>query len=355
MTVSLRPYLAAGLAAATVSAAVVGPSLPRPEAGPSPRIELAAAVTPFDAGSGDPGAVTAQFLLPGWGLPGVGEAIITAYDTVEPWVAWVVDLAAYAVGWVPGFWWLSGQIEILYYDVIEPIAQSVVYSFADLISGYIGLGEAVSNVLRATLQAGIDFIWGELGWILPPLPPIPPFQGLSATGMSVVGTGAGVGEDIADGDGTPTPETPTETDTEEQPGVPDPAHRGPAPEEPGIEAPEIDEPEIDEPGPQDPAPEPEHPGAAPPDAGEPATEAPEEQDREPEPGETDDPAISDPETTNPALEDRAAEGPGSDTPVRPGAWRGSGTHGGALKLRPADRHHGIGAGHRATGSPAGKR
>jgi hypothetical protein len=49
----------------------------------------------------------------------LGNAIIGAYSAIEPWVAYGVDLADYALGWVPYGWLIGDQINI-FYDSLEP-------------------------------------------------------------------------------------------------------------------------------------------------------------------------------------------------------------------------------------------
>ena len=41
-------------------------------------------------------------------FPGLGNAIIGAYNTIEPWVAYGVEVADWALGWIP-FGWLIGR------------------------------------------------------------------------------------------------------------------------------------------------------------------------------------------------------------------------------------------------------
>jgi hypothetical protein len=63
-----------------------------------------------------------QLVAPTAGLfafPGLGNAIIGAYNAIEPWVAYGVDLADYSLGWIPYGWLIGDQINI-FYDSLEP-------------------------------------------------------------------------------------------------------------------------------------------------------------------------------------------------------------------------------------------
>jgi|GEM_PF-620884 len=192
MTVSVRSFLAAGLAAATVSAVMLVPvSTPRTDALTlstdaftwssielssielSP-IELSAAVAALPApftpatAAANPGPVAAA-------TGSAGEAIINTFNAVEPFVQYGFELAAWAAGYLP--WpigWLGQQINIAY-NTGEPIVQALVYSFAYLIDGQFDLiGLTLSYGLNLAVT---NFVEGEIAWLLsflPPLPPLPP-------------------------------------------------------------------------------------------------------------------------------------------------------------------------------------
>lgn len=192
MTVSVRSFLAAGLAAATVSAVMLVPvSTPRTDVLTlstdaftwssielssielSP-IELSAAVAALPApftpatAAANPGPVAAA-------TGSAGEAIINTFNAVEPFVQYGFELAAWAAGYLP--WpigWLGQQINIAY-NTGEPIVQALVYSFAYLIDGQFDLiGLTLSYGLNLAVT---NFVEGEIAWLLsflPPLPPLPP-------------------------------------------------------------------------------------------------------------------------------------------------------------------------------------
>ena len=174
MTVSARSYLAAGLAAVTLSAATVVPmASPRPDVVIMGSLDLTATVSPLiqplvpAAAAAVPGPAAAATGSP-------GDTIINAYNYLEPWVAYGFELADWALGFVPGVWWVSPAVDLAYFTA-EPIVQSLVYSFAFLIDGQ-------SELIGPTLQAGVNeaatnFVIYSFYWFtsLVPLPPLPPF------------------------------------------------------------------------------------------------------------------------------------------------------------------------------------
>lgn len=109
-------------------------------------------------------------------FPGAANAIKDVYNLIEPYVAWGVEVAQWAVGWVPWVGLLSGQIGI-FYTFGEAIVYSVVFNVADWIGGTVGFGEGLANIAAATSQAVTDLIRDEINWVrsfFPPLPPLPP-------------------------------------------------------------------------------------------------------------------------------------------------------------------------------------
>jgi hypothetical protein len=142
------------------------------------------------------------------GLPGIQNAIINAYNVIDPWVDYGVNVAQYAVGWIPVVGIFAPQIGIFYYDLIEPIATSAIFNTAYVLGGSIGLVQGISNVINDSINAGIGFVNAEINWalsFLPPLPPIP-FAAAQTTALKVA---AG-----------PTAQATTETvDDKHEPGV----------------------------------------------------------------------------------------------------------------------------------------
>ncbi len=259
MTVSVRSFLAAGLAAATVSAVMLVPvSTPRTDVLTlstdaftwssielssielSP-IELSAAVaalpapfTPATAAT-NPGPVAAA-------TGSAGEAIINTFNAVEPFVQYGFELAAWAAGYLP--WpigWLGQQINIAY-NTGEPIVQALVYSFAYLIDGQFDLiGLTLSYGLNLAVT---NFVEGEIAWLLsflpplPPLPPPPPFP--TAAVASRVAAAAVAARASAD---TPVTEAPAVTEpVAEASAVTEPVAEASAVTEPVAQASAVTEP-----------------------------------------------------------------------------------------------------------------
>ncbi len=270
MTVSVRSFLAAGLAAATLGAVVLGPvTPPRTDALTLSTdaftrssielssIELSAAVAPLLApftsatAAVNPGPVAAA-------TGSAGEAIINTFNAVEPFVQYGFELAAWATGYLP--WpigWLGQQINIAY-NTGEPIVQALVYSFAYLIDGQFDLiGPTLSYGLNLAVT---NFVDGEIAWVLsflpplPPLPPPPPFPTAAvASRVAAAAVAARAGTEPAaarvDAD-TPVTEAPVDTVPAETPAVTEPVAETPAVTEPIAQTPAVTEPVAETPAPR---------------------------------------------------------------------------------------------------------
>lgn len=270
MTVSVRSFLAAGLAAATLGAVVLVPvSTPRTDAltlsGDAftrssielSSIELSAAVAPLLApftsatAAVNPGPVAAA-------TGSAGEAIINTFNAVEPFVQYGFELAAWATGYLP--WpigWLGQQIDIAY-NTGEPIVQALVYSFAYLIDGQFDLiGPTLSYGLNLAVT---NFVDGEIAWVLsflpplPPLPPPPPFPTAAvASRVAAAAVAARAGTEPAaarvDAD-TPVTEAPVDTVPAETPAVTEPIAETSAVTEPIAQTPAVTEPVAETPAPR---------------------------------------------------------------------------------------------------------
>ena len=222
MTVSVRSYLVASLAAATMSAAVVVPvTTPRVDTVNLPSIELTAAILPLiqpvaaaAASSPKPAAAVVAPTANAAATGSLGNAIINTYDALEPWVAWGFELADWALSFVPGLWWIAPAIDLAYFTA-EPIVQSLVYSFAYLIDGQPAL---IGPTIQAGLtQAADNFATYAFYWLysLVPLPPLPPFPvfpvaSVAPAGASVVGRAMRAAAAVA----APAAQVDTATDTQ---------------------------------------------------------------------------------------------------------------------------------------------
>ncbi len=201
MNISARSCLAAGVAVATATAIAFAPSEKEPaRATPTVRgfpaaVQLIAQVQPTVGATAVspadflalivqhyvvPPSASRPFPTPQFppvvGGTSIGSSIKNIYNAVEPWVEWGVDVAAYAVGWVPYVGWLAPQIEI-FYNFGERIVRSITFNIADWLDGTISFGQGLLNVgvdtVNAFIQLGIDQ-WNFWLWPLPPLPPIFP-------------------------------------------------------------------------------------------------------------------------------------------------------------------------------------
>ncbi|GAS98050.1 PE family protein [Mycolicibacterium canariasense] len=209
MRVSVRSYLMAGVAALAAGTVAIPPSItppaqpqapvhtqvrlaaetrtawaPRPvialipkaagAAAPATPVHTATAGTTTAAPSAAPAAATVAPKSAALAFPGLSNAIIDGYNWAIGWVDYGVDLAQYAVGWIPVANIFAPQIGIVYYNLIEPILTSAVYNTAYVIGGQVDLIQGISNVINDSVTAGRGFIQAEINWALSWLPPLPP-------------------------------------------------------------------------------------------------------------------------------------------------------------------------------------
>ncbi|HYB38619.1 MAG TPA: hypothetical protein VEF72_24765 [Mycobacterium sp.] len=201
MDVSARSFFMSGVAAVGATAIALAPAVTPPvvEIPDSAAVHLSAAVEPLIPDLLDsalvsipqlPSAVAdaAIFAPAAIADPTIGGAIESLYLAVEPWVAYVFDLAAYVVGFVPYVGVLAPQITFVY-DLVESIVRSFLcvygceYNFIDFLNGTVSFGGALSIVATAIADAFSTFIHTEINWLLgflPPLPPLPPLPDVAA-------------------------------------------------------------------------------------------------------------------------------------------------------------------------------
>ncbi|MGE2689803.1 hypothetical protein [Mycolicibacterium pulveris] len=204
MAVSVKSLLMSGISVVGAGAIAIAPvSAPPPETSTSyyhaapvrvvsdQFVELLAAVQPISA--------TAEPVT----LNGAGDAIINAWNRALPWIDYVVELAAYAADFIPFGYFIpigydiSAQIDIFYFTLIRPVANSFVVDLVapvvsdplnldSYIDGLTTLGSVTWNSLQNFAIAEFNFFFGRL---IPPLPPIPPLQSAveePTTAMSLV-------------------------------------------------------------------------------------------------------------------------------------------------------------------------
>jgi hypothetical protein len=162
---------------------------------PAPRVELAAAVrsliaTPpnpahFAAATAamarmDPAGVSPAVAAPAT-FNAASDAIVSGYQFLRYWVTYGVQLADYALGFVPFGYAIADQVNIFYYNLILPISDSIVYqlvvpvvndplNLASYVNGLIAVGQTSVNAAINTGVAEFNYFFG---WLIPPLPPRP--------------------------------------------------------------------------------------------------------------------------------------------------------------------------------------
>ncbi|CPZ33034.1 Uncharacterised protein [Mycobacteroides abscessus] len=138
---------------------------PRAAAAPSPT-PVSTPVQPEAAAT--PGPVVASSLTNG---------VDQAYQFIQYWVDYGVDLAQWGAGFVPVIGGLvSAQIGIVYDNLVRPIANSFVYNLVDPILNDPSFSSIVNSFGRFgsdIVNSVINFAWAEARYFLPPLPPLP--------------------------------------------------------------------------------------------------------------------------------------------------------------------------------------
>jgi hypothetical protein len=139
-------------------------------------------------------------VVPAAAAPGVGAAaapapqnaasdfVTSAWNFADYWITYGVDVADYALGFIPGLGFIGDQINIVYDVLISPIGDSVVYGLIDpvlnnplnpavWVNGLVIVGSTTVTALVNTGVAEVNYFFG---WLIPPLPtlPFPPLPGL---------------------------------------------------------------------------------------------------------------------------------------------------------------------------------
>lgn len=142
------------------------------------RIDPAAAAVASTRQAAVSSAVAAAVPAP---LNAASDAINSGYQFIQYWVDYGVQLTNYVLQFIPYGYLISGQVNILYYNLIRPIADSVVYGLIDpvvndplnpasYVNGLITVGQTTVN---AAINTGIAEFNYFFGWLIPPLPPLP--------------------------------------------------------------------------------------------------------------------------------------------------------------------------------------
>ncbi|OPX05691.1 hypothetical protein B1790_30900 [Mycobacterium sp. AT1] len=177
------------------AAAPAGPTAVAAQVQPAPRVELAAAVrslltTPpnpahfADATAAmarlDPAGTSAVVDAPAT-FNAASDAIVAGYQFLRYWVTYGVQLADYVLGFVPFGYAIADQVNIVYYNLVLPISDSIVYqlvvpvvndplNLASYVNGLVAVGQTSVNALINTGVAEFNYFFG---WLIPPLPPRP--------------------------------------------------------------------------------------------------------------------------------------------------------------------------------------
>jgi hypothetical protein len=213
MSVSIRSHLAAGVAALAVSATVLAPVIVSAPAAETPRVDLAASVKPLVIEPLSPEQVaTARAVIeridPEAQLPlqtaaivaptpqnAASNAIVAGYQFIQYWVDYGVQLADYVLGFIPYGYLIGDQVNIVYFNLVRPISDSVVYGLIvpvvndplniwSYVNGAVVVGQTVVNALINTGIAEFNYFFG---WLIPPLPPLP-LAAKEATGAMTLKT-----------------------------------------------------------------------------------------------------------------------------------------------------------------------
>ncbi len=222
MSVSLRPYLMAGAAAATATALALTPiqvvpadvAVPAHPTTAQPHLTEAMVKLLAAAGNMASPKPPAAGVIPNVGqkvgpnplaavplaaAPVVGpqnaasDWLTGAYQGIQAWVDWGVNYATdllYWAGWfVPFSGTIAAQTDIFYWTLIRPVSDNIFYqAVVPIVNDPLNLGvwvNGIGNAIRYSVNDVINFGIAEfnyfLGWLIPPIPPLPPIGSLAAT------------------------------------------------------------------------------------------------------------------------------------------------------------------------------
>lgn len=164
MSISARSLLVPGLALATAGAVALGP----------------VPVAPSALTAAQPAVQLPSVHIEDVQLAGIGRDI---YDSIQPFVQYTVDSAAYWAALVPFVGpGIADQININY-DLIQWAVQSTVYYASDLVANIFAFPVLTTNYAANLGWAGYQWVSAQQQFFgLPPLPPIPGPPPLAATG-----------------------------------------------------------------------------------------------------------------------------------------------------------------------------
>ena len=114
-------------------------------------------------------------------LNAASDSIASAYEWLQGWVSYGVELAQYALQFIPYGYLIGNQIGIVYDTLVLPISDSVVYdliipvvndplNLASYVNGTVAVG---STTVNSFINFGVAEFNYFFGWLIPPIPPLP--------------------------------------------------------------------------------------------------------------------------------------------------------------------------------------
>jgi hypothetical protein len=199
----VRNHFTAGVAAAAAAALVLSPTGAPTANRPAPAdaarsVELAAAVKPLvleplsarqletaraAIGRLDPDAARALPVSAAAPAPqnAASDWITAGYQWLQGWVDYGVALSQYVLQFIPYGYLIGDQVGIIYYQLVRPISDSVVYDLINpvvndplniwsYVNGAVAVGQ---TTIVALINTGIAEFNYFFGWLIPPIPPLP--------------------------------------------------------------------------------------------------------------------------------------------------------------------------------------
>ena len=202
MSMSLRSHLVAGVAAVATTALIASPATAQTypsalanERAVTARVDLAASVKPIVLEPLRPEQVAtaraaisridpeSTFAAAAVAAPlnAASDWVIGAYQWLQYWANYGVELADYVLQFLPFGYFIGDQITIFYDFLITPIADSVVYGLiVPVLNDPLNLStwaDGLVNVGQTSITAALNTAIVEFnyffGWLIPPLPPLP--------------------------------------------------------------------------------------------------------------------------------------------------------------------------------------
>jgi hypothetical protein len=200
MTVSVRSYLTVGVAALAASAVAVAPvHAPAQQSVGTAAVRISAAVQPLLQRVGTAAAVLGLVSASAPTTPkpaaasagatpqasatanATGDWVANAWNFADYWISYGADLTQYVLGWVWPLSLIGDQAPILWYNLGSPIGDATVYGLIipvlnDPLNWSVwsaGLTTVAQTTVTALVNTGVAEFNYFLGWLIPPLPPLP--------------------------------------------------------------------------------------------------------------------------------------------------------------------------------------